>query len=247
MNEFINLNFEDGVARIGVMRPQKKNALTQAMYAALADALDAAESDASINAILLHGTDEVFSAGNDMQDFLTNFSLDESAPVVRFLHTLAAAAKPVVAAVNGAAIGIGTTMLLHCDLVYCGENARFQLPFVNLGVVPEAGSSYLLTAMLGQRHAAELLLLGDRFDAASALRFGIVNGVFPDGESFAHALRAAVQLASKPPQAVRATKMLMKSHNREAVRQAMQVEATYFVERLQSPEAQAIIAAFGRK
>ena len=100
MNEFINLNFEDGVARIGVMRPQKKNALTQAMYAALADALDAAESDASINAILLHGTDEVFSAGNDMQDFLTNFSLDESAPVVRFLHTLAAAAKPVVAAVK---------------------------------------------------------------------------------------------------------------------------------------------------
>jgi len=247
MNEFITSVFEDGVARIGIVRPQKKNALTQAMYAALADALDAAESDVSINAILLHGTDEVFSAGNDMQDFLTHFALDESAPVVRFLHTLADAAKPVVAAVNGAAIGIGTTMLLHCDLVYCGENARFQLPFVNLGVVPEAGSSYLLTAMLGQRHAAELLLLGDRFDAATALHFGIVNGVLPIGETFAHALRAAVALAAKPAQAVRTTKMLMKSHSREAVRQAMQMEAAHFVERLHSPEAQAIIAAFGRK
>jgi enoyl-CoA hydratase/carnithine racemase len=247
MNEQITAVFEAGVARIGIRRPEKKNALTQTMYAALADALHAAGSDPSINAILLHGTDEVFSAGNDMQDFLTNFSLDDSAPVVRFLHALADTEKPVVAAVNGAAIGIGTTMLLHCDLVYCGENARFQLPFVNLGVVPEAGSSFILTSMLGQRHAAELLMLGDRFDAATALRFGIVNGVLPDSETFAHAFRAASQLAAKPPQALRTTKALMKAHTREAVRDAMRIEAEHFATQLRSAEAQAIIAAFGRK
>lgn len=247
MSEFVTYTAEEGVARVGIVRPQKKNALTQAMYAALADGLAQAEADEGVNAILLHGADEVFSAGNDMADFLTHFSLDASAPVVRFLHTLADATKPVVAAVNGAAIGIGTTMLLHCDLVYCGENARFQLPFVNLGLVPEAGSSWLLTSVLGQRHAAELLLLGDRFDAATALRLGIVNAVAPVGETFAVALRSAQQLAAKPPEAVRATKALMKRATRTEVREAMDVEATRFVERLRSPEAQAAIQAFQRK
>lgn len=247
MNEPITYAVAESVARIGIVRPHKKNALTQAMYAALVECLDAAAADDSVHVLLLHGSDEVFSAGNDMADFLTDFSFDASAPVVRFLYTLADAAKPIVASVNGVAVGVGTTMLLHCDLVYCGENARFQMPFVNLGVVPEAGSSYILPALVGQRHAAELLLLGDRFDAATALRMGIVNSIHPDGETFAHALHMAKHLASKPPAALQASKALMKSHSRTAVREAMAAEALIFAERLRSPEAQAAIAAFVRK
>lgn len=247
MSEFITTKVTDRIASIGIARPQKKNALTQAMYAAMADAIAEAEADSNVHVILLHGTGDVFSAGNDMVDFLTDFALNDDTPVVRFLRTLAEAAKPIVAAVNGPAIGIGTTMLLHCDLVYCGENARFQLPFVNLGVVPEAGSSWILPATMGHRHAAELLLLGDRFDAPTALRLGVVNAVLPDGETYVAAERAAAQLAAKPPAALRTTKALMKAPFREQVRTAMAVESVKFVEHLQSEEAQTVINAFLRR
>ncbi len=232
------------VRMIRIHRPEKKNALTQAMYASLADAIAQAESDAQVRVLLLTGTDELFSAGNDIADFASNFTLDESSPVSRFLRGLATAAKPVVAAVNGPAIGIGTTMLLHCDLVYCGRDARFQLPFVNLGVVPEGGSSLILPAIMGHRQAAELLLLGDPFDAETARASGIVNAIVADGEVLPHALAVAQALAAKPPAALRSSKQLMKRWSADAVRSAMDEEATLFAQLLHSPEAAEAMQAF---
>ena len=161
MSEQIVTRIEDGICRIEICRPEKRNALTASMYAAMADALDAAEHDAEVRVILIHGQPGAFTAGNDLSDFLANPPVDESPqpPVFRFLKTFAHLTKPFVAAVSGVAVGVGTTMLLHCDLVYAGESARFQLPFVNLGLCPEAGSSLLLPLLAGHVRAAELLLL----------------------------------------------------------------------------------------
>ncbi len=235
---------EGRVRVIRMNRPAKKNALTQAMYAALVDALASAEADNQVRAILLTGTDEIFSAGNDIGDFAANFSLDASSPVFRFLFALVGAQKPIVAAVNGPAVGIGTTMLLHCDLVYCGRSARFQLPFVNLGLVPEAGASLILPEMLGHRRAAELLLLGDPFDAELAREYALVNRVLADGEVFAHALSVAQSLAAKPPAALRLSKQLLKRWSDERLRAAMLAEADQFAQQLHSPEAAEAMTAF---
>lgn len=242
--ETVVVSDEGRVRVIRMNRPAKKNALTQAMYAAMVDALAHAEADPQVRVILLTGTDNIFSAGNDISDFATNFSLDESSPVSRFLYALVAAEKPLVAAVNGPAVGIGTTMLLHCDLVYCGRTARFQLPFVNLGLVPEAGSSLILPALMGRRRAAELLLLGDPFDADTAREYAIVNAVLADGEVYAHALAVAQALAAKPPAALRLSRQLMKRWNDEALRAAMREEAAQFAQMLHAPEATEAMTAF---
>src|SRR5512141_1138899 len=176
---------KDGIARIEIDRPEKKNALTAAMYQALADAIKAAEADARVRVLLIHGKTDLFTAGNDLQDFLDNPPRDDNRPVFQFLYGISQAQKPIVAAVAGAAVGIGTTMLLHCDLVYAAPNARLQLPFVNLGLVPEAGSSLLLPALAGYQRAAELLLLGEPFDAHKAKEIGLVTEVVPESELFA--------------------------------------------------------------
>lgn len=244
MSDLVLVSAVDRILRIQINRPEKKNALTQAMYAAMAQALADADADAGVRAILFLGSGGIFSAGNDIADFLSAFAMDESSPVLRFLHALAGAQKPIVAAVQGPAIGIGTTMLLHCDLVYAGRGARFQLPFVNLGLVPEAGSSLILPALAGYHGAAALLLLGEPFDADTALRAGIVNAVVADGDVVETALAAAQTLCQKPPAALRLTKQLMKRWTAAAVREAMMAEAALFVDQLRSPEAAEAVQSF---
>jgi enoyl-CoA hydratase/carnithine racemase len=237
----------DGVLRIEINRPDKKNALTSAMYQAMADAIRLAETDAKVRVVLIHGKADQFTAGNDLQDFLDNPPRDDARPVFQFLYGISQAQKPIVAAVAGVAVGIGTTMLLHCDLVYAAPNARLQLPFVNLGLVPEAASSLLLPALLGYQRAAELLLLGEPFTAQKAKEIGLVTEVVPEGELFATAMAQAKKLAGKPASSVRLTKKLMKQGQMEAVAQRIKVESDHFGERLASPEAKEAFSAFLEK
>src|SRR5579859_2852641 len=190
----INAHTSDGACEIAMARPQRKNALTLAMYAAMTEALEAAGRDDAVRAVLIRGEGGSFTSGNDLGDFMQSPPTDENSPVLRFLAKLSAFDKPLVAAVEGHAIGIGTTMLLHCDLVYAAPSARFQLPFVNLALVPEAASSFLLPRLAGHVHAAELLFFGEPFDAATARDLGIVNAVADDVT--AHA-RGRVRAASK--------------------------------------------------
>jgi enoyl-CoA hydratase/carnithine racemase len=237
---------KDGILRIGINRPDKKNALTVAMYGAMADAMEQAAQDPAVRVVLVHGHESVFSSGNDIKDFMeqprdTPF---DAMPVYRFLNAIRTAPKPLVAAVRGQAIGIGTTMLLHCDLVYCGASATFQLPFVNLALVPEAASSLLLPALAGYQRAAELLLLGETFDAQKAREVGIVTSVVQDDGVMEAALQAATTLAEKPPAALRLTKTLMKKAGAEEVAKRMVEEGTHFSERLASPEAMEAFTAF---
>jgi enoyl-CoA hydratase/carnithine racemase len=238
---------QDRVLSIQINRPQKKNALTVAMYAAMADALEAAESNPDVRVVLIHGNDEMFTAGNDIVDFDNGPQREGNPPVFRFLSAISNAAKPLVAAVNGPAVGIGTTMLLHCDLVYAGENSRFVLPFVNLGLCPEAASSYLLPRLVGHQRAAELLLLGEPFNAALAHEIGIVTEVLPDTKVIAHARAQAQKLAAKPPSSLRATKQLMKVEQGPLVKQAMQAERDRFSALLFAPEAKEAFKAFFEK
>lgn len=232
---------------IAFNRPQRRNAITAAMYEALAAAFGQADADPAVRVVLLHGQPEAFTAGNDLGDFMERPPVAEDTPVFRFLRTMAAARKPVVAAVNGPAVGIGTTLLLHCDLVYAGEDARFQLPFVPLGVVPEFASSYLLPRFAGYHRAAELLLLGEPFGAAEALAAGIVTRVVPAAEALDAAWRAAEKLASLPAQSVRLTKELMRRADREAVAAQMRLEGEHFRRMLGEPAAREALAAFREK
>lgn len=243
----IRTETRDRVLSIEIARPEKRNALTQAMYAALADALRSADSDAGVRAVLIHGSRECFTAGNDLKDFLERPPHAEEAPVSRFLTSLPAFGKPLVAAVNGPAVGIGTTMLLHCDLVFAAPAATFQLPFVNLGLVPEAASSFLLPYIAGYQRAAELLLLGRPFGPDKALAAGFVTEIVPEAELFERARAAALALAALPPAAVRAAKALMREPYRARVTEAMQAEGKVFRERLSSPEAKEAMTAFFEK
>jgi enoyl-CoA hydratase/carnithine racemase len=243
----INQTRDGAVLRIEIARPEKKNALTGAMYAALAAAIASAEQDEGVRVMLLSGVGGAFTAGNDLQDFLAAPPQADAHPVFHFLTALSHAAKPIVAAVSGPAIGIGTTLLLHCDLVYADETARFALPFVNLGLCPEAGSSLLLPAVAGYQRAAELLLLGEPFGAEKAYECGIVNAVVPAAEVAATALAAAQQLAAKPPAALRATKKLMKRPVLAGLEQAMKEEAAQFARMVASEEAKEAFAAFLEK
>jgi len=246
MDQIITEN-RDGILRIEINRPEKKNALTAAMYQAMADAIRAAEADAGVRVILIHGKPDLFTSGNDLQDFLDNPPRDDNRPVFQFLYGISQAQKPIVAAVAGVAVGIGTTMLLHCDLVYAAPNSRLQLPFVNLGLVPEAGSSLLLPALIGYQRAAELLLLGEPFTAQKGKEIGLVTDVVAEGQLFATAMAQAEKLAAKPAASVRLTKKLMKQGQAAAVAQRIKLESDHFGERLASPEAKEAFSAFLEK
>ena len=239
----------EGLRRITMNRPEKRNALTRAMYAAMAEALRQAATGPTIRAVLITGGPECFTAGNDIADFRARAEtpVEEPSPARGFLAALRECPKPVVAAVAGAAVGIGTTMLLHCDLVYAAESARFSLPFVDLGLCPEGGSSLLLPQRAGALLANELLMLGGAFDPATALRAGIVNAVLPDAALLAAAEEKARILAAKPPSAIAATKALLRRG--EAVRMTEQMEEEFarFSTLLRGPEAAEATAAFAEK
>ena len=236
----------DGILTITFNRPEKKNALTGAMYTVIADAMEAAEADSAVRVVVFTGNGGIFSAGNDLQDFLKNPPQGENSPVFRFLRAISTASKPLVAAVTGVAIGVGTTMLLHCDLVYLGAGAKLSLPFVNLAVVPEAASSLLLPAMIGYHRAAELLMLGEPFDAETARAHGIGNAIFPDAQVLAEAMKVAAKLAAKPPTALKLTKQLMRRCRGDVAGQ-MTAEGEHFRAQLVSAEAREAMTAFMQK
>jgi enoyl-CoA hydratase/carnithine racemase len=235
---------DGGVLAIELNRPDKKNAITAAMYGALADAIAAAEGDAGVRAMLVAGAGGAFCAGNDLEDFLRNPPRGEASEVFRFLGAISTAEKPIVAAVAGAAVGIGTTMLLHCDLVYAADNTRFSLPFVNLGLCPEAASSLLVPALAGYQRAAELLLLGEPFGVDVAREIGLVNKVVPVEQLLETARFAARKLVERPASAVRATKRLMRRSRAALVREAMREEGEVFVRMLGEPAAKEAFEAF---
>lgn len=237
----------DSVLRIEFNRADKKNAITAAMYQALAEALLAGETDDSVRVALVHGKADIFTAGNDLQDFLANPPRDESTPVFRFLRAVSHFGKPLVAAVGGLAVGVGTTMLLHCDLVFCAPGTRFSLPFVNLALCPEAASSYLLPRLAGYQRAAELLMLGEPFSAERAREIGLVNEIVAPEKLLDTAWATASRLAQKPAASLIATKALMKRGLIGPVEQAMAAESAVFRERLGSPEAKEAFSAFLEK
>ena len=243
----IELSRDGAVQRIRMNRPEKKNALTSAMYAAFAEAIVAAERDAAVRVLLVDGAGDAFTAGNDLQDFLANPPHDGNRPVLGFLDLFAHASKPIVAAVHGVAVGVGTTMLAHCDLVYAAEGTRFSMPFVNLGLCPENASSFLLPAIAGYQRAAELLMLGEPFDAAKAREIGLVNAVVPLAALADTATAAAQKLAAKPPASLRLTKQLMKRGWLREIDAALAAESKAFQDRLASPEAKEAFTAFFEK
>lgn len=246
-SEQILVEHKDSVLVLRLNRPEKKNALTHSMYTALVAAFAQADSDPSVRAIYITGSGGAFTSGNDVLDFMMAPPNMEDSPVAQFLKALPQIRKPLVAAVNGLAIGIGTTLMLHCDLAYAAERAEFQMPFVNLGLCPEAGSSLLLPRLMGYTRAAELLLLGERFSAAKALQYGLITAVVPDGELEAVAMAGARRIAAQPPAAVRLTKSLLKRGEAAAVEAAMRIEGQEFQQRLQSPEAAEAFAAFAER
>jgi len=232
------------VARVRFDRPDKKNAITAEMYLQLAEALAAADADAEVRAILLHGSAECFTSGNDIGDFLQRPPSGEGSPTWRLFQVFPNLTKPIVAAVGGPAVGIGCTMLLHCDLVYAAPNARFQLPFVPLGIVPEFGSTFLLPLLAGYQRAAELLLLGQPFNAQKACEAGIVTAVVPAEELLEKSLATATALAALPAESLRLTKRLMKARYGSTVAETIAEEGRIFRERLGSPEAKEALNAF---
>ena len=243
MAEHIVVSVEGRILTLRLDRPEKKNALTRGMYLGMIEALKQADTDPNVRVILITGSEVCFTAGNDLVDF-ANAKPGETSPAILYLQTLVAAQKPVIAAVGGVAVGIGTTMLLHCDFVCAASDARFQLPFVNLGLCPEAGSSALLPAMMGHRRAAELLYFGDPFSAQTARELGIVNSVVAANELLNTATVKAQQLAEKPPTALRITKALLKRGSVSTIADAMAKETEQFAALLQGPEAKEAMMAF---
>ena len=241
----------EGILTIEIARPEKKNAFTREMYTAAAEALHAADTDAAVRAVLLCGQPGIFTSGNDIEDFLSRppgqGSDAQDSPVFRFLNALTNCGKPVVAAVTGAAIGVGATMLLHCDFVYVSDEARLAMPFVSLGLVPEFASSLLVPQLMGQRRAAEKLLLGDPFTAQEAVDCGLANAVLPAAEVLPHARRVALRFNALPPGAVRESKKLMRDHQRTLVMEAIRTEGAVFSARLRSPEVREALQAFLEK
>jgi enoyl-CoA hydratase/carnithine racemase len=235
----------DRIARIELARPDKKNALTAEMYAQLTAALDAAGKDPQVRVVLLRGSADCFTAGNDISDFLKR--KPGESPVFGLFQVLPSLEKPVVAAVGGPAVGIGTTLLLHCDFIIAAEDARFQLPFVPLGIVPEFGSTLLLPRLAGFQRAAKLLLLGQPFTAREALDAGIVTEVVSKEELLEKAERTASMLATLPPESLKLTKRLMKQAQAPEVQARIAEEGRLFVERLASPEAKEAMSAFLEK
>jgi enoyl-CoA hydratase/carnithine racemase len=238
---------EAGVMTLTFNRLARKNSITATMYAAMADALAQAQADATVRVVVIQGDESVFSAGNDLGDFLNQPPAGEDAPVFRFLRNIASFPKPLVAAVCGPAVGIGTTLLFHCDLVYAGDNAAFSMPFVNLGLCAEGASSLLAPQMFGYHRAAEALLLGEAFYAEAALEVGLVNRVLPPAEANAYALNVARKLAAKPSSSLIETKRLMKKGQQAQVLQAMSEEGAVFGRMLREPAAKEAFSAFMEK
>ena len=235
------------VLRVEFNRPSKKNAMTAGMYDSLAEILSKADQDDEVRVVLWHGAGDSFCAGNDVEDFLKNPPGPGASPQQRLTDALIGFGKPLVAAVQGAAVGGGTTMLTHCDFVFAGESAKFQLPFVDLGLVPEFGSSFSIPARLGHLRAAELILLGERLSAPRAAELGLVTRVVPDADLLATAAAAAQKLAAKPAGALRASKRLMKAPSFAPLREAVTRESTEFTTRLVSPDAREAFSAFLEK
>ncbi|MDU0341567.1 enoyl-CoA hydratase-related protein [Bosea rubneri] len=235
----------EGVRQITMNRPDRRNALDRATYQGLIDALAAADADAGVRAIVLTGAGGCFTSGNDIKDFAAAAATGVGARVaIDFLGAISTTKKPIVAAVEGFAVGIGTTMLLHCDLAFAGKGASFRLPFVALGLCPEGGSSYLLPLIAGSKRAAELLMLGEVFSPEVAQEAGLLNAVTEAGEALPLAIEKAKALAALPPQSVALTKMLLKRGSAAATAETIATEARHFGERLMSAEAQAAFAAF---
>ena len=243
----IKVHAEGGVMTITLNRLERKNSITSAMYGMLAEAIHAAQEDANVRVAVLQGHETVFSAGNDINDFLHQPPAGNDSPVFRFLQGIATFRKPLLAAVCGPAVGIGTTMLFHCDLVYAGDNAAFSMPFVNLGLCPEAASSLLVPQMLGYHRGAEALLLGEPFMAEAALEVGLVNRVLPPTEANNYAQAQARKLAGKPLSSLVETKRLMKKGQQQLTLQQMQDEGESFRRMLQEPAAKEAFTAFMEK
>ncbi|CRM23299.1 MULTISPECIES: enoyl-CoA hydratase-related protein [Pseudomonas] len=245
MTDAILQHRERGLLILQLNRPEKKNALTRAMYTQLAEAFEQADADADIRCVLIQGSSGCFTAGNDIGDFLEQPPSDLDSPPFHFMKSLLNCRKPVIAAVAGAAVGIGTTLLLHCDLVYVSRDARLRMPFVNLGLCPEFGSSLILPRLLGHAKAAELLLLGEGFSGEQAAALGIATEALCSGEAaLARAREMAERFETLAPGAVQVTKQLMKSVDREQLRQVIEEEGALFTQRLRSPEAIAALSAF---
>jgi enoyl-CoA hydratase/carnithine racemase len=249
MSEHVQVERDGDCLSIILNRPERRNAITVAMYAALADAIEGSADDPSLRLITLQGRGEDFTAGNDHNDFLQAMPRDgEDIPVWRLLRALARNRVPLVAAVQGNAVGIGTTMLFHCDLVLAEESARFSMPFVDLGLVPEAASSLLLPRLAGRRRAARYLLLGEPFGADDALSFGLVSHMVPTGGLEAALARVVEALKAKPHEALRLTQALLRNADESEILERMTLENGHFSERLTSHEVRdAITAFFGRK
>ena len=235
------------ILRIQLNRPSRKNAMTVAMYNTMTDLLNDAAKDDGVRVVLWHGAGDSFSAGNDIQDFIKNPPGAGESPQARLIEALINFDKPIVASVQGAAIGGGTTMLTHCDFVFATESAKFQMPFVNLALVPEFGSSYSVPARFGYLRAAELILLGQPFNAGRAAELGLVTRVIPDQELLAIATDTARKLAEKAPAALQACKRLMRSSTREHLERAVKLEDEEFSERVRSAEAKEAFNAFLEK
>lgn len=243
----IECSIADGVLTISFNRPNRKNSITGLMYGRLTDVMNTAREDGDVRSVLIEGSKDIFSAGNDVGEFLNDPPLDPSAPAFGFLRTIAEFPKPLVAAVCGPAVGVGSTMLFHCDLVYASEDAIFSLPFIDLGLCPEAGSALLAPQMFGYHKAAEALLLGDPISATSALTLGLVNRVLPLAEVSPFAWAQAARLAAKPLSGLLETKRLMKRHQQSFLRAQMEEEVRSFIDMLKGPAAREAFSAFAQK
>lgn len=248
MSDLVRVHTEDTTLVITLMRADRKNALTLRMYEQMTGALEHASKTADIRAVVVRGEGSAFCAGNDISDFANSPPDGDDHPVLRFLYAIREFDKPLIAAVHGWCVGIGTTMLLHCDLAYAASNARFKMPFTALALVPEAGSSLLVPRMVGHRVATELLLTGDAFDATKALGWGFVNEVLDDADAaFARAMARAADIAALPPTSVRLTKKLLKQAEKVSVEETMAIELKHFAERLAGDEFKEAVAAFFEK
>ncbi len=246
--EHIHTELQNGVLHLILNRPEKKNALTSAMYSSLVEAMQRADSDDSIRVLVLRGNGDSFTAGNDIEDFVQKPWQGQSVPPAeQFIRAVAFARKPVIAAAHGLAVGIGTTILLHCDLVYAASETKFMMPFVNLGIIPEAGSTLLLPSLIGHQRAAELMLLAEPFSAQRAYELGIVNRVVSGDQLLSTVNAAAQTLAEKPAGAVQTAKQMMKQHLRADLDRVIREEVLAVGAQLESPEADEALSAFLQK
>ncbi len=248
MSEHILSETRGATLLLTMRRPEKKNALTHAMYSALTVALNEAATNPAIRSVVLYGNEELFTTGNDLQDFMKGLEGDfGEIPVGRFIAAMIDFPKPLLAAINGLAIGIGTTLLLHCDGAVAGTNARFQMPFAALGLCPEAGSTVLFPRLAGHLQSMRYLVLGEAFGAEEALKLGLINAVSEPGETLDRTLELAEQFNRLPAAAVRASKGLLREHEKDWLKEVVLREGRLFIRRLTSPEAQEAFAAFAEK